>query len=197
MRRRLAGARLAMPLALTVGLAIALAGCGGQDDGGDGIATAGNGGAAASPSASASGEPVDAEERRLEFARCMRENGVEMPDPGPDNEGGVRFRFGEGTDPKKAEAALEKCRQHLPNGGERPQLSPEQQEKLREYAKCMRDNGVTGFPDPSADGGIRIDRNALKINPDDPTFKAAQEKCRDLRPQFRQGGGQQGGGGSQ
>ncbi|MFC7550369.1 hypothetical protein [Plantactinospora sp. GCM10030261] len=187
MRRRLAGALLAIPLALTVGLA----GCGG-DDGGDGIATAGNGGnggAAASPSASASGGPVDAEERRLQFARCMRENGVEMPDPGPDNEGGRLLRFGAGVDPKKVETAMEQCRQYLPNGGERPQLSPEEQEKLREYAKCMRDNGVTGFPDPSADGGIRIDRNTLKINPDDPTFKAAQEKCRDLRPQFRQGGG--------
>lgn len=185
MRRRLAGLVLAIPLALTVGLA----GCGGEDDGSDGIATAGNG-AGATPSTDASSAPADAQERRLQFARCMRDNGVEIPDPGPDNEGGLRFRFREGIDPKQVEAAMEKCRQYLPNGGERPRLSPEDQEKLRQYAKCMRDNGVTGFPDPGADGGIRLNPDTLKIDPDDPTFKAAQEKCRDLRPQLRQGGNQ-------
>lgn len=183
MRRRLAGVLLAVPLTLSLGLA----GCGGQDDGGDGIATAGNGAAGASPSAAAS-PTLDPDERRLEFARCMRENGIEMPDPGPDNEGGVRFRLGEGIDPKKAEAAMEKCRQFLPNGGERPNLSPEDQEKLREYAKCMRENGVAEFPDPGADGGIRLNGDLLKIDPDDPKFKAAQEACREFRPQLRQGG---------
>lgn len=182
MRRRLAGVLLAVPLVFSV----SLTGCGGSDDAGDGIATAGKG-AGASPSADAS-PSLDPDERRLEFARCMRENGVEMPDPGPDNEGGLRFRFGEGTDPKKVEAAMGKCRQFLPNGGQRPNLSSEEQEKLREYAKCMRENGVTGFPDPGADGGIRLNPDTLKINPDDPKFKAAQEACRELRPQLRQGG---------
>lgn len=185
MRRRLAGVVLAIPLALAVGLS----GCGGKDDGSQGIATAGKG-AAATPSASASSEPADLQERRLQFARCMRENGVEIPDPGPDNEGGLRFRFGQGIDPKAVEGAMEKCRHHLPNGGERPRLSAEDQEKLREFAKCMRDNGVTEFPDPGADGGIRINRDILRINPDDPTFKAAEEKCRNLRPQLRRGGDQ-------
>lgn len=183
MHRRLAFAAFAVPLALALGLVS----CGGEPDGNDGIATAGNG-AAAKPSTSASLVPTDSADRRLEFARCMRDNGVEIPDPGPDDGGGLRLRLNRDIDPAKVEAAMEKCRRFLPNGGEPPNLSPEQQEKLREYARCMRDNGVTGFPDPAADGGFRLNRDTLKINPDDPAFKAAEEKCRQHRPQLRPGG---------
>ena len=59
----------------------------------------------------------------LAFARCMRENGVDMPDPQFENGGGI-VRIGsaseKGIDPGSAdfEAAHEACRHHLPGGGE-------------------------------------------------------------------------------
>jgi hypothetical protein len=47
------------------------------------------------------------------------------------------------------------------------------------YAQCMRDNGVPDFPAPDPNGrftGLSHDKQ------DDPTFRAAQEKCRALAP---------------
>jgi hypothetical protein len=169
MRLRLIGALLALPLA------VALAGCAG-DDGGDGIATAGGG--TASPSATAS-EAADLsdDERALKFAQCMREHGVDMPDPEPSSGGGVSIRVGPGADKDKVDAAMEACKQYSPAAGQSGKVDPQTAEKLRRLARCMRENGVPNFPDPNADGGIRISSD-MGFDPNDPTFKAAQEKCR-------------------
>lgn len=177
MRRRHVG--LVLPLITLLGLA--LAGCGGSGSGSDGVATAG-GGTAAAPSGSA--EPVSDDERRLKFAECMRENGVDMPDPEPGGGGGVRIALGDGVDPQKAQAAMEKCRSYLPNGGERGQLDPQQLENLRKLAQCMRDNGVEDFPDPSADGSVQFGGAGLNIDPNDPTVRAAMEKCQQYAPRM-------------
>jgi hypothetical protein len=52
------------------------------------------------------------------------------------------------------------------------------QEQAREFAQCMRDNGVPDFPDPDAEGRFSEGEH----DPDDPALRAAQEKCRDLAP---------------
>jgi Pectinacetylesterase len=54
------------------------------------------------------------------------------------------------------------------------------QPDLQAFSQCMRDNGITEFPDPSPDG---ISLNGTGIDPDSPQFKAAQEACNDLRPE--------------
>ncbi|MEG3636443.1 hypothetical protein [Micromonospora palythoicola] len=168
-------------LTLPVLLILALAGCAGQDGDRTGVATAGG---AAAPTASATGDGTGGSdaERRLDFARCMRENGVEMPDPEAGN--GPMFRFDDSVDPEQVEAGMEKCRQLLPNGGQAARLDPEQLEQMRVMARCMRQNGVPEFPDPAADGRIQIQRDALGIDPDDPAFRAALEACRQHVPQF-------------
>ncbi|MET7960542.1 hypothetical protein ABZ356_30370 [Micromonospora zamorensis] len=168
-------------LAIPILLALALAGCGAGGDDGGGVATAGG----AKSSATASGAPVGDSDRQLDFARCMRENGVDMPDP----EAGGRpgFRFGGDVDQQKVQAAMEKCRDKLPNGGQGPQLNPEQAEQMRTLARCMRENGVPDFPDPDADGRVQIGQGDKAINIGDPAMKAALEKCRQHAPQF--GGG--------
>ncbi|KUJ48130.1 hypothetical protein [Micromonospora maris] len=166
-------------LLLPVLLALTLAGCAGQDDG-TGVATAGGAGAAPAASASDGTDGSDAE-KRLAFARCMRENGVEMPDP---VEGGGAVTFDGSVDRSKVEPAMEKCRKLLPNGGEAPRLNAEQLEQMRAMAKCLRENGVPEFPDPAPDGRIQIDRSQFS---DLETFQAATEKCRQYVPQL--GGG--------
>ncbi|MEW2431671.1 hypothetical protein AB0877_26985 [Micromonospora sp. NPDC047644] len=168
-------------LATPVLLALALAGCGAGDDDGGGVATAGG----ASTSATASGVPVSDADRQLAFARCMRENGVDMPDP--EAGGRPNFKFGADVDQQKVQAAMEKCQDKLPNGGQGPQLNPEQAEQMRTLARCMRENGVPDFPDPDADGRVRIGTQGNAINIGDPAMKAAMEKCRQHAPQF--GGG--------
>ena len=133
----------AVPLLLSV--VAALGGCTAKGNDGPGVASAG--GTFATGAASAAPEDDAALGRR--FAQCMRGEGVDMPDPGPN--GGLampatRPEYQEAM--KKTEAAGEKCREFLPNGGEPPKASAEDLAKARDYAKCIRDNGIPGFPDP-------------------------------------------------
>jgi hypothetical protein len=53
-------------------------------------------------------------------------------------------------------------------------------DRRRAYAQCMRDNGVSNFPDPNPNGQSGVGHEA--ISRDDPKFAAANEKCRDLLP---------------
>lgn len=65
--------------------------------------------------------------------------------------------------------------------GEPSPTSP--QERGLAYAKCMRENGVSEFPDPEAGGGgIRIGPGS-GVDPQSSEFKKAQEACKDLSPQ--------------
>jgi hypothetical protein len=50
------------------------------------------------------------------------------------------------------------------------------------YAQCMRTNGVPDFPDPDANGRFSLSHGAGGADQDDPTFRAAAEKCRALAP---------------
>lgn len=162
---------------LTLGLlalSLGLSACGSADDG-DGVATAGGDGA--DPSASAT---LSDQEAAVRFAQCMREHGIDVPDPDPDQEG-FRAQLPEGTDPEDARAATEECKQYMPNGGEPPKLDPEVIEKQRQFAQCMRDNGVEEFPDPSEDGGVKIEGD--QFDTQSPEFKAAEEACAQFKPE--------------
>lgn len=134
----------------------------------------------ASPSAS-----LDPETARLEFARCMRENGIDMPDPGAGGTGAVRIG-GDGLDADKMQAAFEACRQYMGAAAEGPrEIDPEMQDKLIEFAGCMRDNGVD-FPDPDFSGGggsISIGGPG-GIDPSSSEFQAAQEACQSILGDF-------------
>jgi hypothetical protein len=125
----------------------------------------------------------------LAYAKCMREHGIDMPDPQPDQRG-IRLRAPEGVTPEEMEEAEGACRKHL-DAIEPPELTEEQQKEFQEaalaHAKCMRDHGID-IPDPTfgEDGRaeIRIRRGdgATGPDPDDPKWKAAEEACRDRMP---------------
>jgi hypothetical protein len=55
--------------------------------------------------------------------------------------------------------------------------SADQVEAAQAYAQCIRDNGVPDFPDPDANGQLRGPAHEKQ---NDPKFRAAQEKCRNL-----------------
>jgi len=165
-------------------LTVGLVGCGGHDNN-TGVASAN--GSTSSPSSSASSGSSSDREQGILYAQCMRENGVpKFPDPDADfvSRGGtgkeIAGSFGVdldelGVNQAKFDAAHQKCRHYLPNGGEPQQPDPEAVEHKRQYAQCMRENGVPNFPDPDADGRLRIDPN--QIDTDSPTYKAADDKC--------------------
>ena len=51
-------------------------------------------------------------------------------------------------------------------------------EAMLAYAQCMRDEGISAFPDPPRSGGLELDGNAVGI--DTPQFQAADEACKHL-----------------
>lgn len=163
-------------------LTVALTACGSDDTEGDG----GSGGDATA----ASDEVVedDPEQAELDFYACMREQGVDMPDPDP-GEPGVQLRLP--PDDPDAPAALEECRPLLPNGGEPPETNADQLESLRAFTECLRENGID-MPDPNADGGLSMPEG---VNPQSPEFQAAMTECQPLLDgaPIRIGGGPGGG----
>jgi hypothetical protein len=52
------------------------------------------------------------------------------------------------------------------------------------FAKCMRSNGVSKFPDPGASGKLTIDAvaNGASLDTDTPEFRRAINVCKDLEP---------------
>lgn len=52
------------------------------------------------------------------------------------------------------------------------------------FAKCMRDNGVSEFPDPDASGRLTIDGvvNGSSLDTNAPAWKTAIGACKDLQP---------------
>jgi hypothetical protein len=57
-------------------------------------------------------------------------------------------------------------------------------QKAVKFAECMRSNGVSDFPDPSASGEFTIDAiaNGSSLDTNTPTFTQAIRACKDLEP---------------
>jgi hypothetical protein len=66
------------------------------------------------------------------------------------------------------------------------------QEKAVKFAQCMRENGVSEFPDPDASGNLTIDGvlNGSGIDSNAPTWQQAIDACKDLQPPGFTGGGE-------
>ena len=157
-------------------LLLAVSGCAKEPEG-EGVASAG--GISAQQSADPANPAANPQERVLQFVACMREQGVDVPDPDPgDATGKSALRLdAAGADKATVGAAMEKCHRYLPEGGERAERTPAEIEDLRRFAQCMRDNGQPQWPDPLPDGSF--DGDALgPINKDDAVIRAAIEKCR-------------------
>ena len=176
-----------MRRALLLVLLLSLAGCAARDNGGDDVATAGG-----TPTDSASSAPAGDNDQGdgLKFAQCMRDNGLtwyEDPEPG---QRGIRITVPKGEDKAKVDAAMAACKKFLPDGGEPQKRDPKMTEKMRQMAKCMRENGVPNFPDPGPDGGIQLDSDTLGTGPGRPDFDAAEKICNRFLPSPPPGGRQ-------
>ena len=57
-------------------------------------------------------------------------------------------------------------------------------EKAVKFAECMRDNGVSAFPDPPASGNWTIDAiaNGSSLDTSTPAFTRAVSACKSLEP---------------
>ncbi len=167
---------------LLLGALLLAAGCGTHPNNNGIASVSGTGRPSANPS------PVSSEDRQqqaVDFAKCMRAHGINMDDPSTTG-GGMQIKIPQGTSREKVATAQAACKHFLPNGGNPPSLSPEQMEKARRYAQCMRDHGVN-MPDPDPNNpGMRIAGGG----PKDPKVKAAMDACQSLNPMGPPPGGQ-------
>lgn len=137
-------------MASVAGLALVLSGCSstGTDSG---IAKIGDANVASAAPATASGTD---EEQALAFAQCMRDNGVDFPDPTVDADGSPSFAdaFGRGQeggfDPtdtsfRDAMTACSDLMDGLQIGpGSRSVDQEAMSEALYSYTQCLRDEGL-------------------------------------------------------
>jgi hypothetical protein len=175
-------------------LCAVLTGCGGGSET-EGVATLTGNSGSAEPTEASAENTGDAEEKALRFARCMRDNGIkDFPDPEVDSEGNVTYGFGARAgggsgdrpdfDRETMDKAFKACEKYATMPG--PQRltaaqSAELEDAMLAYATCMRENGYD-MPDPDFSGGGPGSR-AVQIEPGDPTYKKADEACKDkLQP---------------
>jgi hypothetical protein len=142
----------------------------------DGVPTAGGGTGMATAPAN------DPAARERDFIACMRKAGVTMPDPLPGDISG-RSALAQAIEQGLAlkdtfQSALDGCAAHLPPEDRPTPAAPGDVEKKRQFAQCMRDNGVKDFPDPDPVTG----ELGGWIRHDDQTAVAAMEKCSGLHP---------------
>jgi hypothetical protein len=127
----------------------------------------------------------------LTFSECMRSHGVpSFPDPSGQ---GIHIGPGSGIDPSSPafKAARSTCGKLLPGGGQDNQRPTAQQiDMARQLSECMRQHGVSGFPDPSPTSpssptgySLVVNLSGVflavpsTINPSSPVFVQAANAC--------------------
>jgi len=179
---------------------VVAAGCGGGGGGGSAqVASLGTASEASSPDPSGSTDdsspPVDPDEAMLAYTECMREHGVDLPDPRPVGDGQDAVVALE-VDPSSDEFrdAQEACEPIMEEAMGDLEIDPEREAEMREellaYTECMREQGID-MPDPVFGDGGRVEvevgsaaepGRALEVAPDSDEFRAAEEACADERP---------------
>ena len=116
----------------------------------------------------------------LALAQCMRENGIDFPDPDPGGGFGRAVGDFDRGDPKFQEA-MQECFELRPAGGPRDRsFDAEAQSQNLEIVKCLRENGWD-IPDPKFDAnGTRINSGEFRANLNDPDFREDRRECREL-----------------
>ena len=196
--------RFLVPLALAALLGVTA--CSGDDEGaGDDVATidAGEGSDEGSSDdeggggGEGGGQPdPEFQDAMLDFAECMREQGIDFPDPQVQGGGEVIITgpgpgAGSQGPPSDAEiaemeAASEVCRPILDEvEGAFEEPDPEQVQEMQDqalaFAECMREHGID-MPDPEFGEGGRITQSiggpdGGAIDFEDEDFQEAQEAC--------------------
>ncbi|MEV8003361.1 hypothetical protein AB0P10_11880 [Streptomyces parvus] len=123
---------------------------------------------------SASGGEKTKEDQALEHRKCLREQGLDIPEPKPGQDGMGLTIDGGSMSKEKMEKAFKACEDKAVGGGPK-ELSQAEKDKMVAYARCMRQNGFD-MPDPKFDGGAMQAAPALKPK-DMKKFEKAKKAC--------------------
>jgi hypothetical protein len=126
----------------------------------------------------------------LAFANCMRANGVpNLPDPQPGR--GELFELPAGANPAAPAftAARAKCQKLMPNGGapgSGPPPSDQTLAKLLRIAVCMRQHGISDFPDPRTSAPASLPLGIAEITNFDGAVLLFPQTLNMQAPAYRQ-----------
>jgi len=156
--------RPAATLAALLSAGALLGACGGSETG------AGKAGADDQPDATAA-------------ARCMREQGIDIPDP-QGGQGVQKLELPEGVTEEQLRTAQKKCEDKMPKLPGQDESDPAQLAQMHDqamkFAACMREQGLD-YPDPVIENGQLLIKTS-KLDPSDPAMQEATEGCRDHLP---------------
>lgn len=155
------GRSLAAACAMAAALALTATACsgdgGGTKDGG-----------------SASDTGKTKEDQALEHRKCLREQGLDIPEPKPGQDGMGITIDGGSKGKEEMEKAFKACEDKAVGGGPK-ELTQAEKDKMVAFARCMRENGFD-MPDPKFDGGAMQAAPALKQK-DMKKFEKANKAC--------------------
>ncbi len=184
-------------VAVLVLAAALITGCGGSSGGSSGSSEDTSAAASGEVSGGAPGGPGGFEISD-EVRACLKEKGVELPEPGAGGAPPEGFEGGEppqgGEPPAGFEGgemnakAFEECGVEMPQGkpGGPNVDSAAFQKQIKEYAACVRENGYD-LPEPNLSGEGPVFSES-EVDQSDPKFKEASEACQDkLTPQGNSG----------
>ncbi|WP_370947077.1 hypothetical protein AB5J62_05850 [Amycolatopsis sp. cg5] len=160
--------RLVLGMAIT---AAVLSGCSSAGDDAGKVASAGGSSSAVPAPGDGGGFDQKTKDQMLARAKCMRENGVNIPDP--TFEGGMapREMIPEGVSEEAYKKATDACVKFMPDGGSKEDQA-KALDKARAMAKCLREHGID-TPDPDETHGLQIGKPG-----DDPkVLDKAMKEC--------------------
>lgn len=125
---------------------------------------------------------ADPQKAMLAWTQCMRDHGVDLPDPGSRGSGPVQLN----VDPTTMDAAQNACKSKL-KGQNLKTMSAAEQARMRDslikFSQCMRAHGIN-MPDPTfnANGATIRGGPDSGIDPNSAEFQAAQKACQKNLP---------------
>src|SRR5215471_2992856 len=169
-RWRRAHPRWAGVLAVTAGLVLLTAACGGSPSSSGSPSSTGTG---SSPNSGGSASPQASSLSALAFARCMRSHGIpNFPDPDSSGHFNKQQLHQIGLSVARARAA----ESHCPYSAGPPPLTAQDQQDYLRAAACMRSHGITNFPDPVFSGGSVSIINPLNTKTKKTTIPPSLQK---------------------
>lgn len=134
---------------------------------------------------------IDSEQAMLDFAQCLRDQGVEVGDPTMSADGSmqmppIEFVGSADEDPETAMAEMDamfaECESHLEGitlTAPDPGAGAAFEDALVEYAGCMRDQGID-MPDPDLSGGGGVIDLGLSGPGDQEEWETAHKECQPI-----------------
>jgi hypothetical protein len=130
----------------------------------------------------------DTEQAALDFAQCMRDNGVpSFADPVAKADGSFDFERPQGVQPSTLDDALERCQSEARAAGIdslQATQDPQTRDQLLEFSRCMRQNGVPDFPDPKPNATGSLRSIFGKVDLQSPRVQKAMQSCDSILSQL-------------